>query len=169
MPASTIARARAEGALRDRLGAADRVGGRLAVMEQALCARWRPPAGGWPTVAYAVERLSRPAPPPIGALAADIGISAKHLIAQFRRHVGLTPKAYVRIARFNRLLAAIDTRAPIQWDRLAHANDYYDQSHFNRDFRAFAGVSPSRYVALRAEIYGDAVEPGESVTFVPVA
>ena len=101
-----------------------------------------------------------------GALAADLGISHKHLIETVRRVAGLTPGRFQRIARMNRLLHSIDPTRPVRWDRLAHLAEYYDQAHFNRDFKAFAGVTPTTYLAQRRNLYGDDATP-ETTQFVP--
>jgi AraC-like DNA-binding protein len=53
-----------------------------------------------------------------------------------------------RILRFERataLLRAGDGRP--DWARVAAECGYFDQSHFNRDFKAFAGVTPTTYAA----------------------
>jgi AraC-like DNA-binding protein len=81
----------------------------------------------------------------IGALAQELGWSRRHLSAQFREHVGVPPKTLARLLRFER--AAKLLRGPDAPDlgRLALDCGYYDQAHFNRDFRAFAGATPTEY------------------------
>ncbi len=84
----------------------------------------------------------------IDALAREAGVSRKHLTATFGDWFGLPPKALARVLRFDAAVKRI-RRAPeaVDWARLAAACGYYDQPHFNRDFRAFAGLTPSEYVA----------------------
>jgi len=75
------------------------------------------------------------------ALSRHTGFSREHLIRRFREQVGLTPKAYSNIVRFNRALEL--ARAPASsWAEIAHACGYYDQSHLVRDFQRFAGRAP---------------------------
>ena len=75
------------------------------------------------------------------ALSRHTGFSREHLIRRFREQVGLTPKAYGNIVRFNRALEL--ARAPASsWAEIAHACGYYDQSHLVRDFQRFAGRAP---------------------------
>ncbi|UQU61360.1 AraC family transcriptional regulator [Couchioplanes caeruleus] len=86
---------------------------------------------------------------PIGALTEAAGVSGNHLAAQFKSHVGVTPKRVARIYRFARLIVSVDASRPLDWSRLAHAAGYFDQAHFNREFKDFTGHTPSAYLALR--------------------
>lgn len=153
--------------LRERIGAAAGPAGVLASLEAALLERLRPEAGGLAALRYVLARLDSPEPPPLRALCGALDCSHKHLIARFRRSVGLPPKALARIVRFNRLLHAIEPRGRVRWERLAQDCGYYDQAHFNRDFRAFAGLTPSRYLAERRLAFGAALAAGENPQFVP--
>ncbi len=81
---------------------------------------------------------------PIGALADEVGWSRRHLVAKFRQQVGLPPKTFARIVRFQHLLSRLTAEA--NWTRLAAECGYYDQAHMNRDFREFAGTTPTDYL-----------------------
>jgi AraC-like DNA-binding protein len=80
---------------------------------------------------------------PVASLADEVGWSRRHLAARFREHVGLPPKALARILRFER--AAERLRRGADLADAALDSGYYDQAHFNRDFKAFAGVTPTEY------------------------
>ncbi len=80
---------------------------------------------------------------PVASLADEVGWSRRHLAARFREHVGLPPKALARILRFER--AAERLRRGADLADAALDSGYYDQAHFNRDFKAFAGVTPTQY------------------------
>jgi AraC-like DNA-binding protein len=80
---------------------------------------------------------------PVESLAREVGWSRRHLAARFREHVGLPPKALARILRFER--AAERLRRGADLTDAALDSGYYDQAHFNRDFKAFAGVTPTEY------------------------
>ncbi|MGK2937486.1 MAG: helix-turn-helix domain-containing protein [Solirubrobacteraceae bacterium] len=88
----------------------------------------------------------------VGALSDEIGWSRRHLAARFRAQVGVTPKALARLLRFERAVAQLaGARAgELELGRVALDCGYYDQPHFNREFRAFAGVPPTVYLARRA-------------------
>jgi AraC-like DNA-binding protein len=80
---------------------------------------------------------------PVAELAEEVGWIRRHLAARFREHVGLPPKALARILRFER--AAERLRRGADLADAALDSGYYDQAHFNRDFKAFAGVTPTEY------------------------
>jgi AraC-like DNA-binding protein len=73
------------------------------------------------------------------------GYSAKHFIEIFRASVGLTPKTYCRVRRFQSVLENLFGKRKIEWARVALDCGFYDQSHLNREFRAFSGVTPGEY------------------------
>jgi AraC-like DNA-binding protein len=85
----------------------------------------------------------------IGDICEQVGLSNKHMIAIFRQIVGLPPKAMARILRFHRLIEDVRERENVDWALLAQQFHYYDQSHLIREFRQFAGVAPSDYIARR--------------------
>lgn len=101
-----------------------------------------------PEVSRAYELLTRGHGNPVGVAeaAAEVGWSHQHLITRFTQQVGLTPKRVARIARFERIVAATQGGTS-DWGRVAAENGYADQSHLIRDFRAFAGTTPSRFPA----------------------
>lgn len=81
----------------------------------------------------------------IGVLADEAGCSAKHFIAQFREQLGLPPKALARMLRFDHVVSLLDRDTIPDWPMLARQCGYYDQAHFIKDFRRFAGVTPGEY------------------------
>jgi methylphosphotriester-DNA--protein-cysteine methyltransferase len=70
----------------------------------------------------------------------------KHLIGQFKRYSGLTPKTLHRIFRFNRLLGNINEKQEIIWTDIVYETGYADQSHFIKDFHNFCGFNPTKYI-----------------------
>jgi AraC-like DNA-binding protein len=78
-------------------------------------------------------------------LCRSLGVSRKHLGSLFRAHVGLTPKAYARVFRFRSAVDLVQKGRRLDWARVAMACGYYDQAHFNREFREFAGMSPGEF------------------------
>jgi AraC-like DNA-binding protein len=85
----------------------------------------------------------------IRGLADEIGWSSKRLIAEFREHVGLPPKTAARVLRFRKAMRLHDEDPSRTWSEIALRSGYYDQAHFNRDFRQFAGATPTEYAQQR--------------------
>ncbi|QFG24054.1 AraC family transcriptional regulator [Actinomadura sp. WMMB 499] len=85
----------------------------------------------------------------IGALSDAAGVSGNHLAAQFKSHVGVTPKRMARIYRFARLILSVDALRPVDWSDLAHTAGYFDRAHFSKEFKDFTGHTPTEYLALR--------------------
>jgi AraC-like DNA-binding protein len=81
---------------------------------------------------------------PIGELARDLGWSRRHLTERFAAAVGMTPKAYARVVRFDRARTLIARPDAPSLGQVALDAGYYDQAHLNRDFRAFAGAPPTQ-------------------------
>ena len=82
---------------------------------------------------------------PVGALTGEVGWSARHLTNRFRTEVGLKPKETARVTRFDRARRRL---APgVRLADVAAAAGYFDQAHLAREFHAFAGCSPSRWMA----------------------
>lgn len=86
---------------------------------------------------------------PVGELCTRLGLSNRHLIKQFRHTVGLAPKTYARVGRFQRVIDALRGQAEPQWARLAAEHGFADQSHLIREFRRLALVTPEQFVAAR--------------------
>jgi AraC-like DNA-binding protein len=82
-------------------------------------------------------------------LAHDGGISRQHLTRVFRERVGVTPKLYARLARFQSSLAYAAAGGPADGADAALALGYADQSHWIADFKAFSGLTPHRFAARR--------------------
>lgn len=68
-------------------------------------------------------------------------------IRQFERkcmeRIGLPPKLFARLVRFSGAYQLKEHQPHLSWTEIAHSSGYYDQMHFLRDFKEFAGVTPS--------------------------
>ena len=74
------------------------------------------------------------------------GISKRRFEQVFNEQVGLTPKLFCRIRRFQRVLQLINEQNDIDWTDVALSCGYFDQSHFIHDFQSFSGINPTEYV-----------------------
>lgn len=68
----------------------------------------------------------------------------KTLETQFKKMVGLTPSKYMRIYRFKKLMEKYENNK-IELKGLVYMYDYYDESHFSKDFKAFTSKLPNEY------------------------
>ena len=99
-----------------------------------------------PAVAFALAQFDRrPEAVRVGAVTDSIGMSAKRFIERFKAEVGLTPKQYCRLRRFQRAVSAAHAQVDLDWTDVALACGYFDQAHFIHDFRKFSGMTPGGY------------------------
>jgi AraC-like DNA-binding protein len=84
--------------------------------------------------------------PDVAGAASLLGVSPRQLERRFKARVGMSPKYFARIRRFQRVFHALE-RAGGGWVDAAAACGYYDQAHLIRDFRTFAGEPPSHLLA----------------------
>src|SRR5688572_26206692 len=105
---------------------------------------------GHPAVRYALGELRSVHDVRIADLIGCMGIGQRRFIELFRREVGLTPKLYQRVARFQQVLASVENHRDIVWSDVAALHGYFDQAHLIHDFNTFAGVSPTVYLQRRS-------------------
>jgi methylphosphotriester-DNA--protein-cysteine methyltransferase len=102
---------------------------------------------GDPMVAEAVRQLAGSnGTRDIASLARHFGMSTRQVERRFVERVGLTPKVFSRMRRFQSVFAAMEN-GDASWAAAAAACGYYDQAHLIRDFREFAGEPPASLVA----------------------
>ncbi|MBQ4822124.1 AraC family transcriptional regulator [Aquimarina sp. MMG016] len=70
----------------------------------------------------------------------------KHLINQCKKYIGITPKYFQRILRFNEILHQIHQKEKISWSQVAYQCGYADQSHFIKEFKHFSGFNPEEFI-----------------------
>lgn len=78
-------------------------------------------------------------------LAAGACMSMKTFERKFLQEVGVVPKLYARMARFNRAVAMKMKNNKQSWTDIAHACGYYDQTHLVKEFRALASNTPTTF------------------------
>jgi AraC-like DNA-binding protein len=137
----------------ERLCEAPNERARVLVVEQFLA---NLPFANDSLVAQATGLLTQEAPLSVAQAAAKLGVSERQLERRFRARVGVSPKQFARLARFERAMIAAKT--PLSATTTAGVDDeparaasltsiaqragYYDQSHLARDVRQFAGATP---------------------------
>jgi AraC-like DNA-binding protein len=81
----------------------------------------------------------------VAECARSVGVNERRLSQVFREQVGMSPKMWCRIRRFQTAVRALHNGVDVPWTELALRCGYYDQSHFANDFRAFSGINPTTY------------------------
>ena len=119
---------------------------RIDLLEAILLARLPRVRAMHPAVAEALARFAND-DTDVAAVVARTGYSHRRFIELFRGAVGLAPKTFCRLGRFQRVLERA-ARGGSSWTQIALDAGYSDQSHLHRDFAAFAGLAPGRYRAL---------------------
>jgi AraC-like DNA-binding protein len=82
---------------------------------------------------------------PLDKIYSDLHSSERHFVRLFKRQVGITPKHFSRITRFQSTMNALCEKADSNYAKMAFDYGYSDQSHFVRDFKAFSGFTPSQF------------------------
>jgi AraC-like DNA-binding protein len=141
----------AASSLRDRLLEASSPSEKFRILEDTLLARCRGVQSTHRAVSSALDCFMRePGNAAIRAVADRVGFSPRHFIELFSDQVGMTPKVFCRVRRFQRALGQIQRRG-VKWAELAADCGFYDQAHLIRDFREFCGMTPGDYLKQRPE------------------
>ncbi len=112
-----------------------------------------------PSMTKAVQALGRGSP--VGRTADELGLSARRLQQLMVTETGLAPKAYARVARFDRARRLLPHARSLAG--LAHDLGYADQSHLTREFTAHAGLAPTAWLAAEGfrNVHDDLLRAGE--------
>jgi len=132
--------------LRERLLETKDVGLRFQTVEDFLLKNFHSRLIGNPCVEFALSEMTRrPDRISIAGLNKRIGYSQKHFIGMFKKQVGLTPKSYLKIMRFQKAIKRIEAPMITDWSSLSQECGFYDQAHFINDFKLFSGFTPEDY------------------------
>ncbi len=117
---------------------------KLNVFETWLTRYMRPGAARTPATVRAVSLLRSHS---VRETANILGCSERRLHTLVSTEVGLSPKTWSRLQRFQIAVQTLHAGQHVRWEQLALDCGYYDQSHFCNEFKAFAGIDPSTYSA----------------------
>ncbi len=136
--------------MRERLLAVATPEGKFRALEACLLERLTKPLERHPAVSFGIQQLCG-----LGRSVAEVvdkvGFSQRRFIQLFADQVGLTPKVFGRVSRFQRVVQIAHRADEVDWADLALDCGYYDQAHFIHEFQAFAGITPSVYLESRTE------------------
>jgi AraC-like DNA-binding protein len=133
--------------LREQLAEAPDARAAGGVLEAAVMARMAggKVAGAVPAfLPIALEKLQAAN---VGTVARELGISERHLRRVLHDVLGLGPKTYARLKRFEQAVRAAQSGEDINWSAIAADAGYYDQAHLIADFQAMAGCTPRSLLA----------------------
>ena len=146
--------------LRERLCEAKTSAERFQLLQEALLSRLRHGVEQHYAVSAALEMFGKnQGGPRVREAAKYLCLSQRRFIQVFKGEVGMTPKLFSRIQRFQQTRTFIQQNPSINWAVLAVALGYFDQSHFIREFLEFSGLSPTLYINRHKRI----IEPNIQV------
>lgn len=148
------------GTLRERILETNDTTSRFEILENFLLKQFRSKLISNPCVEYAISQIIlHPDQVSLNKMNQEIGYSQKHFIGIFKNLVGITPKGYLRIARFQKAINEIEQLQTVNWTAISQDCGFYDQAHFINDFRLFSGFTPEQYVRRKSKM----------LNYVPVA
>ncbi len=132
--------------LREDLKAADASKDKFAVAQVWLEARYDHRYSVPQPVIEVAQQLGLEPATKLNDIVARFPGSQKHLISQFKKFIGLTPKQYQRVLRFNDVFVQMQNDQHVNWTDIADSCGFSDQSHFIREFKHFSGFHPESFI-----------------------
>lgn len=140
------------GRLRERLCESRTSDERFQLLHEALLSRLRIGVEQHYAVSAALEIFGKSSvKPTVREAAKYIGLSQRRFIQVFKEEVGMTPKLFSRVQRFQQARTLMDNMSSSDWINIAMECGYFDQSHLINDFRFFSNLSPAEYVHQRIQ------------------
>lgn len=138
--------------LRERLCVASLPEERFRLMEEVLTARLCPSWQHHAALPIALDMFGQSGTSEsVHSVARRVGLSQRRFIQVFTAQVGLTPKLFCRVLRFQQARMLVGRTTKPDWANVAVDCGYFDQCHLIRDFRQFSGMTPSDYLRLRSD------------------
>lgn len=140
------------GLLREQLLAVPTPEAKFQVLETCLLAHASDPLERHRAVGFALALFRNiHTAPSVAAVTDRTGLSSRRFIQLFSGEVGLTPKLFCRVRRFQQVLRLVHGGGDVDWVDIAANCGYFDQAHFIHDFKGFSGINPTTYLASKTE------------------
>jgi AraC-like DNA-binding protein len=88
---------------------------------------------------------------PLARVEREAGLSERSLQRYFPEYVGISPKTFARIARFNGVTRLMESEPSLNWQHILLEAGYFDASHFAHDFKSITGQTPTAYYKGKTE------------------
>ena len=131
--------------LRDDIATAATLAEKFSIADSWLESRYQEQLAAPKSIVKMVNLLQTQPAAKLNEIIDEFPGTQKHLISQFKKFVGITPKQFQRIVRFNDVLVQMQNDQFLSWSDIAHQCGYSDQSHFIREFRHFSGFNPETF------------------------
>jgi AraC-like DNA-binding protein len=124
---------------------------KLNLMEQYLSNRIKNSKLVNSCVSFAINNIiSSPHDNKISKISSHISYTQKHFINLFKDAVGLVPKDFLKVMRFQRAVEEINNQKILNWSEIALSSGYYDHSHFIAEFKLYSGFTPKQYISKQS-------------------
>lgn len=104
---------------------------------------------------------------PIKSICSELGIGERTLQRTFLNGLGVTPKAFSKLVRFQRAVKVMAGAPGRSLTDISYSLGYFDQAHFIREFKSLYGASPRVFIRRRQSEAGMALEAHKSSLAVP--
>lgn len=119
---------------------------RIRIVEAFLAGKLRRPAVDQAVVHAVGLIVQSKGAKPIEWLAKECYMGRRNFLRRFEASVGINPKMFSRIVRFQQVFAAMDAQqGKADWGQIAFSTGYFDQAHFINDFKEFSGMTPAQF------------------------
>jgi len=140
--------------IRDKLNSAATIQKGFGVLERILSSRLYAAERSQPAVDFAILNLERNwGNLSVKRLSEIAGLSGTHLRRRVKETTGTSIKEMAKLYRFESVLRSVNPSPTTNWANIAHAHNFYDQSHLYKDFQTFTGLNPSQYIDQRSKVY----------------
>jgi AraC-like DNA-binding protein len=129
--------------LQEQISGLEDLDSKVRFLQQFLLQRFGALVKSDPITDYAVDRIvASGGLIRVNDICEEIGFSRRYLLTKFADNVGLTPKEYSCLVRFNRIYKSFNLNPTMG----QNDDDYHDQSHLIREFKKFTGLTPKDYI-----------------------